>query len=107
MNLKMAKCIVSCGDCFKAWRPVIPFIALGLMACLLPIGLGLYLSGVQRSAGEAMIIIGGVASGFFLIVSCWVCCSAVQKEAHETVVSSKPALTIRTPRVQQDTIDIV
>ena len=107
MNLETAKRIVSCSECWKVWRPVIPFIALGLMACLLPIGLGLYLSGVQRSTGEAMIIIGSVASFMFLITSCWMCCAAVQKEAHEIVASSWPTLTIRTPRVQQDTEDTV
>ena len=107
MNLETAKRIVSCSECWKVWRPVVPMILLGLMACLLPIGLGVYLSGVQRSAGEAMIIIGSVASFMFLITSCWMCCSVAHEEARKTVAAAQPTLTIRTPRVQQDTIDIV
>ena len=105
MNIETANRIVSCGQCWKVWRPVIPIILLGLMACLLPIGLGLFLSGTSRSTGQAMIIIGGVASAMFLITCCWTCCSVAHEEARKTVATAQPTLTIRTPHVKQDTID--
>ncbi len=102
MNLSMAKRIVSCGECWNTWKPLIPCILLGLMTCLLPIGLGLYLSGVSRTSGQALIIIGSVACGLFLVTCCLMCCSAVQKEAQQTVAAAHPRLTIRTPRVHEE-----
>lgn len=72
------------------------------MCCLLPIGLGLYLSDASRAAGTPMIIIGSVACGLFLITCTLVCCKSLQEEAQQTVQAVRPTLHIRSPRVEEE-----
>lgn len=107
MKLSIARRIVACGNLLHMGITLLPILLAIIGISLLPIGLGLYFSGISPGFGLPFILIGSIVLGCIVLLGLCIlgeyCFQRANATVHSTTVQSDdPVHTASATQVQEE-----